>query len=177
MKHQPKMNYSELQRFMIIAWGELLYLDYDSLPNGTLSEDRRRELEIEVHEFMSSSDDIDDIGEWIAEGMPMRDPANKRYYLLPKTIVDEVLESAETVLTDDLIVYKTGNGKLQSHRWISTTMNKGAYSFINGEEVQYTLRPGDKVIFANGLADRNEVILNSVYLKTSKQTSKQIRSK
>ena len=154
---QNKWGYTKLQFAMIKAWGGLLYLDYNQLPNGQGNLDA---ISSDIDEYLNAvkQDDIDavaDFEEWFQEG------AKKGGKVHPtKQAFDKVMHTAERALDTELVVYKTGDGDRTTARWISTTTRKGAYQDY-GNETMYTLPKGTKVIFADGIADDDEVIIHT----------------
>lgn len=154
---QNKWGYSKLQFAMIRAWGGVLYLDYDQLPSGP---GNLAAISGDIEEYLNAvkQDDEDTVAEfeeWFQEGAKK---GGKAY--LTKQAFDTVMHTAERALDKELVVYKTGNGDRSKARWISTTTRKGAYQDY-GAEASYTLPKGTKVIFADGIADNDEVIIHT----------------
>jgi len=84
------------------------------------------------------------------------------------------MNSCQQTLESKLIVYRySDNYILKPHKWISTTTIKENVSPYNGQINSYILKPGTLVIFTEGLADNNEIIINTdeFFYKFSKITS------
>lgn len=152
-----KNGYSKIQYAMIRLWGGILYLEYDNLPSGSgnlkaISEDIDDYLDaLEQHD----EDLIEELEEWFQEGAYKNDKA-----CLTKTLYDEIMHSAEREIDSELIVYKSGNKTGDSDRWKSFTTDKDGYSHL-GNQTTYILPKGTKVIYADGIADKNEIIIHS----------------
>lgn len=152
-----KFGYDSNQFTMIKLWGALLYLGYDNLPGGP---GYLNELKPHLLKYLQALEDEDDdereeLNDWFDEGAKMNGKA-----LLTKNLVDKVFHSCEKEIDEELIVYKSGEKTHKDDRWISTSTKKGQYKSY-GPEVEYKLPIGTKVIFADGIADKNEVIINT----------------
>ena len=152
-----KWGYSKIQFAAIRLWGGVLYLDYDSLPLGQGNLDQ---FSVEVNDYLSAlksndEDAIVEFEEWCQEGAKKGGKS-----LLTKQVFDSILHSAERTIDKEIVIFKSGKKNHTSDRWISTTLAKGRYSDL-GDEQQYTLPVGTKVIFADGIADEDEVIIHT----------------
>lgn len=153
-------SYTALQTFVIKAWGKLLYLDYLSLPEGS-DESSNHELiklakEYEAAEKSGDEDQIDELDDWINEGCKMKNGK----YLLSKKTIDAILSSAQHKAGKNLTLYRFDHqeNKLKPNAWISMTRNSKGYS---GNSTTYEIKPEDLIIDAHGLADDQEVIINT----------------
>jgi hypothetical protein len=161
-----KFGYDTVQSCLVHAWGGTLYLDYDGLPSGSGDKNQLlRHLEKDYVRAVENDDQetLMDLQEWLGEGAPLKLGSQRREYLLTKQLCDIIYTSCLKPLDKDLVIYKSGDGK-NSGRWISVTINKGQY-LDYGEEKEYTLTKGTKVIFTEGLCDDGELIINSSVLK------------
>ena len=159
-----KFGYDTLQSCLVHAWGGTLYLDYDTLPSGPGDKSQLlRHLEKDYVRAVEKDDqdEVMDLQEWLGEGAPIK-IGSQRKYLLTKQLCDMIYTSCLKPLDEDLVIYKSGDGK-SSGRWISVTINKGQYPDY-GEEREYILSKGTKVIFTEGLCDDGELIINSSLL-------------
>lgn len=142
--------------------GFFLYMDYDYLPSGS-GDIKELNNQIEYYiELINKNDEeeILDFDDWVQEGMSIN---GKK--ILTKNLYDKIMKSAQYSIKTPLTVYKTGINNNNKKRWISTTLNKGLYKNWEGEEQEYVLPKGTKVIHADGIADNKEVIIHSTELK------------
>ena len=153
-------SYNLLQTFVIKAWGKLLYLDYLSLPEGS-DESSNPELislakEYEAAEKTKDETKIDELDDWINEGCKMKNGK----YLLSKKTIDIILSSAQHKAGKTFTLYRFDHkeNKLKPNAWISMTRNSKGYS---GNSTAYEIKPDDLIIDAHGLADDQEVIINT----------------
>lgn len=134
--------------------GDILYLDYDHLPRGKSS---RAELRPHLSDYVEGDRaEQEELADWFQEGAPLKGGK----HVFTKDILDDIFHSCEKTLTEELVVYKSGERTHSGDRWISTSTLKGAYKDL-GKEVKITLPKGAKVIFADGIADDHEVIINT----------------
>lgn len=162
VEEKQKESLTDLQKFGIAIWGGLLYMGYDDLPNGSDNSDKLKDIAKEYLTAKKNDDEdtLEELDEWIEEGASMGGKP-----MLTKQTFDSIMNSTATELPEDMVVYKSGEGsKPKNDRWLSTTTSEGAYSNL-GKEQKYVLPKGTPVIFSHGLADKNEVIVNSQYLK------------
>ncbi len=123
--------YSELQEFVIRAWGKLLYLDYESLPSGKNQSDNL-ELKKLIREYNSADEDqIEDLDEFIGEGAPMKNGTN----LLSRQTVDHILHSAEHSAGNIRILYRFDHStsNLRPNSWISLSTKDQGYDGARSE--------------------------------------------
>ena len=138
-----------------------MYLSYDLLPDGP---DNSKQIKPYAKEYVQAlkdndEDTLEDLNDWIEEGMSV---SGKK--LLTKQTYDSIMESIQTKIPEDMVVYKYGDPiKHQKNRWLSFTNEKGSHSHL-GQETKFVLKKGTPVIFSNGFADKSEVILNSKYI-------------
>lgn len=161
-------DYSSLQRFVIIAWGKLLYIDYESLPKGQDHSDDDRLWDYVDDYLRSNEKERDEQDEWVAEGMPVKGGVK----LLNRTTVDAVFKSAQKPLAKDLKVYRhSDDSNLRPHSWISVTSlakADNAYKFHGAVKHEYLLPKGTLVIDTHGLADPGELIISTDVLRKLK---------
>ena len=152
---------TDVQKFCIRMWGGILYMEYDYLSSGPDKSNRLGPLVKEYNDLVKADDEegLEDFEEWVQEGA-----SRGGVPLLTKKTYDTVMNSASVKIPEELIVYKSGDdGMPKNDRWISTCTIKGQYSDY-GKETKYVLPKGTPVIFTHGLADRDEVIINTKYL-------------
>ena len=161
---KAKESLTDNQKLAIMLWGRLLYIDYDSLPEGE-DESKSSNFEVLKKEFFDAHKNMDDekleeLDEWINEGAKI----NGSKPTITKKTIDNLLKSAETILPEEMTVYKSGSGIIpKNDRWLSMTTKKGLYKHL-GNEQEYKLPKGTPVIFTHGLTDEGEIIINSKYL-------------
>lgn len=155
--YKSASDYAFIQRWAIEIWGKTMYLEYDNLPEGlAYLHEFERELKLAIRE------DPDEAEEWAVEGARV----NGRP-LLTRNLYDMILSTCQTKLSEPLVVYKTGPEILETKRygWVSCSTTSGGYEHLGPKISEFRLSEGDKVIWAFDLADRNEVIVHSRYLK------------
>jgi hypothetical protein len=155
--YQNKWGYDKFQYAMIKMWGGVLYLDYEYLPRG---QGNIKNLEAEVNEYLDAHkrndlESVQDLEEWFQDGAKR----NGKVFFT-QDMLDDVLHSAETAITAPITVYKSGEKTHKNDRWISTTLDSDQYKHM-GKEQKYDLPVGTKVVFADGIADKNEVIIHT----------------
>lgn len=175
---QPTLpKYTTLQKFAIMLWGGLGYLDAnypDSIPNeSTALKTIMPDIEEYIDLKSAQDSDADDIGEWFMEGAPKN---GKQYF--SKNLFYSLLDSAQTTLTEPLTVRKFFTNKNEyatnekamarlardKNRYGSWTTQEVDNYFGNAKNeamVEVTMPVGSKVILADGLADVGEVIIKS----------------
>lgn len=170
---EKQFGYSKIQWFFIKQWGRILYLGYRGLPSGPITPSGK--LIEYVNEYIDilkgkkSEMDEMEFEEWVQEGMSV-----DKKILLTKETLDSIFHSCEVPLKEELTVYKTGKTKFPENnpRWISvTTREDYDYSWTGDPKNRstYVLPKGTKVIYADGIADDNEIIIHSEELKKGRK--------
>ena len=150
-------SYTPLQRFFIMCWGKLLYLDYERLPAGN-DESKNPELKRIMSEYDDLDDDaLEEMDEWIGEGGSMN---GGRIHLFSKATVDAVLKSAQHKAGESFTLYRFDHtpNKLRPNSWISLSRRDHGYDGVRSE---YSMKPTDLIIDADELADNDEVIVST----------------
>lgn len=167
LKENLSSNYPQYMLDGVITlWGNTMYLNYMDLPSGPdYTHDSR--LINAFNEFMKEDYDTEkylDFIEWFDEGAKIKGSP-----LLTKKTFDILMHANETVLTEELDVYRSG--KIHSTGWMSFTVADSAhfygYKDGNTDSHLFILKPGAKVIFTRGLADENEIIINANQLQNA----------
>jgi uncharacterized ParB-like nuclease family protein len=156
------LGYDELQEAMIDLWGNQLYLNYDYLPSGAGNIETVKE---DIHEYLTGDQHTRDVlMDKFANG--------GRDLSLTVELVDSILHSCEREITEPMVIYKYpffGHRDTKRPRgWISTTTIKDQYkgqydtTDIPHEfmEQVWELPIGTRVIYAGGIADSDEIIIN-----------------
>lgn len=146
--------YSDYERGIIKAWGHVLYLGYHHLPNKLriVSEKMFKETFLD---YYKNSDNDEDFQEWMADGPPTINGV--ALFDKNKLKGEFVKMSNKTKLKKDLLVYRSSYDN-NYVGWNSFTTNEKT-NYGNNKNT-YKLPKGFPVIFTNGLADYDEVILN-----------------
>jgi hypothetical protein len=164
---ENKWGYNLLQWGCIKLWGGVLYLDYPHLPRGpgnlSFVENAFRDLARDVKE--GNDEEVDDFNEWAQEGMKTK--GNKAPNLT-KELYDKIMRTAERETTKPLTLHR--EGKIFDNGWTSTslTSRKAGVGDSGTEQHTFEIPVGTKVIFADGIADKDEVIVDSAILKALK---------
>ena len=154
-----KWGYDKFQWFMIRQWGSILYMDYEGLKPGPVN---MKELEKHIDDYIEivksgDTDEAYEFDDWVQEGMRSNGKP-----LLTKTAFDKIMVSAERKIPKPITVYKSGKKTHSGDRWISTTLQKDAPRYSDyGDTETFELPKGTPVIFADGIADGDEVIINT----------------
>ena len=163
-KLYESQSYNKVQKFIIMSWGAILYLDYLSLPNGKSTIGSRQLMDL-ADEYMEAKEEDDEdklteLDEWINEGCPMKDGTK----LLTRQTVDAVLTSAQHPAGKKLTLYRTTDAhdhdQMKPNLWVSTTTDKYAH-YQGDNKMIFEIEPSDLVIDAHSLADDNEYIVST----------------
>ena len=172
MTNQNK--YEDWEKGLIKAWGGVLYLGYHILPvnlNNLVDFDRFKNIMVE---YFKNSDSDEDMQDWMSDVPPTLDKG--KYSLFDKNRIDKVFtEIANKTLTaDELIIYRTSDNHMSG--WNSYTLrNDNSYTYKNSLTIAYKLPKGFPVIFADGIADNDEVIVKSVEKYIQKQQINEVK--
>jgi len=165
-------NYNMVQRFVIQAWGRLLYLNYEYLQIGMKDWSDDPVFLEGVKRYMNASEEEreEELDEWVSDGM--KGPDGK--YRLNCDTIDSVLHSCETPLEKDTTLYRFTNEPYPRSdtrfKWMSMTTkgdeNESSYSNNGAREKHvFNLPKGTKVVLTHGLADHGEVIASTEVLR------------
>ena len=139
-------------------WGNTMYGNYDHLPRGRGDLEK---LKKELAEYLKLDYDKDeealfDMADWFGEGARIRGKPR-----LTRDLYDQLMQPAVAPITGELVLYKSGHGKLPEHnRWLSMSPEPGEYASW-GPTSTYVLPKGTHVIDTQGLADPNEIIIQT----------------
>jgi hypothetical protein len=152
-------SYSKIQAFMITCWGRLLYLDYELLPHGPDQSKTKEFLKVIDDWNNADQDEQEGLDEWISEGGKQKDGTK----LFSRETVDAVLHQAQHKALNDFDLYRFDHtpSKLRANSWISLTRKDTGY---DGERSVFHIKAGTPIIDAHGLADNDEVIMNTTDL-------------
>lgn len=153
-----KQNYTWIQRLFIALWGDRMYLSYDGLPKGKGNPEKFYEDGMEYLSLPKDSEDRMDLGDWFIEGA-----SYDGVKTLTKDLYDNVMSSAQEKAKKDMVLYKYGDNKVGSPRWLSMTIKKDSHGWM-GAENEYSIKAGTPVIWPQKLADSTEVIIHSKHL-------------
>ena len=155
----PHHLYTDWEKGLIKAWGGVLYLAYHTLPAKLTNLVDFTRFKNIMAEYFKNSDSDEDMQDWLSDIPPTLDRG--KWSLFDKARVDSVFTQIanKTLTPGELIIYRTSD----NHRagWNSYTLrNDASYSYKNRLTLAYKLPPGFPVIFADGIADKDEVIVN-----------------
>jgi hypothetical protein len=151
--------YSKWENGLILAWGQLLYLGYHNLPEDSNKVQYSKFLSImeEYWDLDKDSQEYEDISDWFSDspptikGIPLYDKKRLRESF------DRIAKKYPT--KSEIIVYRTS--RIPESGVNSYSLNKGQYGYFKlAEERSYLLPVGTNIIWADGIADDNEVIWN-----------------
>ena len=153
------VDYLPWEKGLILAWGNLLYLGYHSLPENSkkVSDSLFKSTMEDYWRLDKDSEEFEDMSDWFSDTPPR---LNDGTPLFDKGRLRDSFEviaqkyPAKTPLT----LYRTSR---EAETGINSyTTEKGQYSNLGYKEREYLLPIGTKVIWADGIADDNEVIWN-----------------
>jgi hypothetical protein len=148
--------YEDWEKGVVKAWGHVLYLGYHDVPtkiSKIVDEETTKEI---FKDYYKNSDDDYDLQDWMSNNPPTMDNG---FAVFDKDRLSRILSSIanKTKITEPLIIYRYEDTSYDTG-WNSYTTNKDAG--YPGEKKSYTIPIGYPVIFADGIADNNEVIIN-----------------
>lgn len=154
---------STYQKGLIIAWGQLLYLEAHNLPetvdkiayDDVASKDYVEETFSDLYSAYVNDDEdaMEDINEWITSGATI----NKGTPVLSRSWIFGELDKMTVPLTEDTIVYRTTDKILPGYS--SYTLNDSPY-YDNLTHYKFILPKGFRVVKTYGMADKDELIIN-----------------
>lgn len=165
---QEQSKYEDWEKGIIMAWGHVLYLSFHDVPNKIqkiVSEQQTRDTFLEYYQEAGDDEDLQD---WMADMPPTM---NKGYAIYDKDRLSKMLSDIanKTKTKEPLTVYRVSS-KEYDPGWNSYTTNKkltddysGWKQPLDGHDnkvEKYELPVGYPVIWADGIADKDEVILN-----------------
>jgi len=161
---QEQSKYDGWEKGIIMAWGHVLYLAFHDTPNTVEKIATVKETKDMFLKYFNEAKGDEDMQDWMGENPPTM---NKGYALYDKNRLSNMMSNIanKTKLNKPLKVYRTSSDDSQSG-WSSYTVSGGdEYSLGNQvgvdlKQEKYELPIGYPVIFAGGIADENEVILN-----------------
>jgi len=155
MKHINK--YNDWEKGVIMAWGHVLYLGYHDVKQSISKIVSMEETKKVFLDYYNESDSDEDMQDWMSDGPPTM---NGGYAVFDKNRLSSILEdiSNKTKLEKSLEIYRYTD----SHKpgWNSYTLNKDNSNSYSGKLHEYILPKNYPVIFTEGLADTDEVIVN-----------------
>jgi len=145
----------------IILWGQTLYLDYEYLEIGNDNSNHPDLLDgfKDVVDAFNNKDDkeLEELVDWFQDGA-----SYGGVKLLTKNTYDIIMESNQTILIDDLRVFRTGDFyNIQKGYWLSFSMEAERYGRPDDKEHTFIIEKGKPIIYTRGLADHDEVIIKS----------------
>lgn len=163
IKEQLEINklqnkYEDWEKGLIKAWGGVLYLGYHNLPNTLNNLVDYNRFKQTMLEYFKESDDNEDMQDWMSDTPPTLDKG--KYSLFDKNRIDKAFTEIanKTIITEELTIYRTSDNYLPE--WNSYTLrNDNSYAYKNSSTISYKLPIGFPVIFADGIADNDEVIV------------------
>lgn len=164
--YKNKYGYDKYSYLAVLLWGNLMYMTYDYLKSGKCPDfdDFEREINATLKRVKGhppGSDVVMEELEWYCEGAGKGGIKH-----LTKNLYDTWMHNAETKLKKPIKIGRAsdkGMNNIKPNSWISFTV-KDPKTY--GENVnEYYLDKGAKVIFADGIADHGEIIINSNELK------------
>lgn len=155
--NEAEEDYIPWEKGLILAWGTLLYLGYHSLPENSnkVSNSLFKSTMEEYWRLDKYSEEFEDMSDWFTELPPRFKDGTT---LFDKGRLRDSFEAiAQKYPTETpLTLYRTSR---EAEAGINSyTTEKGQYSNLGYKEREYLLPIGTKVIWADGIADDNEVI-------------------
>ena len=157
---QQQSKYEKWEKGVIKAWGQLLYLSYHNIPDTIskiVGEKTTKEIFAEYYEQADSDEDLQD---WMSDEPPTM---NNGFALFDKNRLSQMMATIanKTKLEEPLIAYRYDDTNYENG-WNSytTDINTAIYAGKERTMATYILPVGYPVIFADGIADKDEVIIN-----------------
>lgn len=159
--YKNKYGYGPFTFFAIYLWGALLYMTEHYLPNTkSYDESQAEEFAIETLKHIKSGNklEIEKEMDWWSDGAPI----DNGRILLTRQLFDKWISKAEKQISKPLIIkrYSKNMKQIDKNRWMSFTIGTESYSHQGPEHI-YELQKGAKVIYADGIADKDEIIIRS----------------
>ena len=165
---QEQSKYEDWEKGIIMAWGHVLFLAFHDVPNKIQKIVSVEQTKKSFLKYFKEAKDNDELQDWLSDVPPTM---NRGWALYDKDRLSKMMSDIanKTKLTKSLKVYRV-TSKDFDPGWASYTTNKalaGEYSDwkqpLDGQENKvesYELPIGYPVIFADDIADKDEVILN-----------------
>jgi hypothetical protein len=157
--HQTQQSkYEDFEKGLIKAWGDLLYLSYHELPNS-ISKIVDYDTTVEVFEdYYKNADEDEDFQDWMSDSPPTM---NRGFAAFDKNRLSSMLTNiANKTKTKDILTIYRYEDTTHDDGWNSYTTNMDAFYRGPESKKSYNIPQGFPVIFADGLADDDEVIVN-----------------
>ena len=157
---QQQSKYENWELGLIKAWGQLLYLSYHNIPNSIskiVDEDTTKKV---FEDYYKNADSDEDLQDWMSDEPPTM---NKGFAIFDKNRLSKMMEfvAKKTRLEEPLLVYRYEDTSYeQGWNSYTTNINDAAYGGNGMSIVSYTIPKAYPVIFADKIADKNEVIIN-----------------
>lgn len=152
--------YEDWEKGLIKAWGHTLYLSYHNIPNtiqNIVDENTTKKV---FAEYFRDADEDEDLQDWMSDEPPTM---NKGVAVFDRNRLSKMFAiiANKTKTTEPLTVYRYEDRDYEPG-WNSYTTDSDISDPVSSERIKksYTLPVGYPVVFASGLADQNEVILN-----------------
>jgi hypothetical protein len=165
---QEQSKYEDWEKGIIMAWGHVLYLAFHEVPDSIQKIVSIDQTKKSFLEYFKEAEDDEDMQDWLSDAPPTM---NKGLALYDKSRLSKMLSDIanKTKLTKPLKVYRV-TSKDFGPGWASYTVNidrteeysdwKQPLGWHDNKVESYELPIGYPVIFADGIADKDEVILN-----------------
>jgi hypothetical protein len=153
-------NYDDWEKGLILAWGHLLYLGYHDLPyniNNIVSEDETKEY---FNEYYREGENDDDLRDWMSNNPPT---VGNGQAIFDKHRLNRMMNdiAIKTRTLDPFMIYRYEDQDY-TNGWNSYTTDPELDYSNQGKipKKSYLIPAGYPVIFADGIGDRDEVIIN-----------------
>ena len=149
--------YEDWEKGVIKAWGQLLYLSYYETPKKLNNLTDLDEFKRTFWSYFFYADQDEDMQDWMGNNPPTFNGGKES--LFDQNRLDEVLTSIakKTPTGTPLIVHRSS--EKEQPGWSSFSTRKDEKSYSKGTMRSYTLPKGTPVIWADGIADHDEVIV------------------
>lgn len=148
--------YENWEKGVIKAWGELMYLGFHSVPKRLDNLSSFSDFRNEFDDYFRNSEDDEDLRDWMSGTPPTY--AGGKESLYDKERMEDVLSEIanKTKLKKPLVVYRFEEKEMEGWNSYTTDPSKS----YRGKRRSYLLPVGKPVIFTEGLADEDEVIVH-----------------
>lgn len=168
-----QQRYENWERGLIKAWGHLLYIAYHDLPENApnMVEEMWAKREFVFYEKYSDTDE--ELRDWMSNTPPTMNGGQPAF---DKNRISKFLTGIadKTKLEEPLVIYRYENTSYdQGWNSYTTNINDAKYGGEGISRSSYTLPKGYPVIFASGIADQDEVIVNLSSADKAKFLNKQ----
>ena len=152
--------YEDWEKGLIKAWGDLLYLSYHDIPNtisNIVDEATTRKV---FYDYYKDGDTDEDLQDWMSDAPPTM---NRGVAVFDKNRLSKMLSviANKTKTEEPIKVYRFEDRDYEPG-WNSYTTDPDISDPVgnNRSRKSYNIPVGYPVVFASGLADQDEVILN-----------------